>query len=261
MRLGGVIAVTVVALFLLLSIPTGVHAGDEAAEEPGHMNRIAVMETDYGVIKFELYEDWTPITAENFIGLAEAGHYNGVRFHRIVDDFVIQTGDGGGSSSIPLETHPNATHVDGAVGMARSSDPNSASDQFYICDGPQHGLDDASVNPDGQDPGYAVFGIVIYGMDVVRAIAEVPVYGESNPRPGEVVPLLWLNMGEPQEDVFVKTITIETPSQNVSAQIEKLPAPSSGGMPVGIIVLVLAVAAVAAFVMFDRTKGRTSAST
>ncbi len=65
----------------------------------------------------------------------------------------------------------NLTHTDGAVGMARSSNPDSASSQFYICDGPQHGL----------DGGYAVFGQVVKGMEVVRAIAAVPTDASDKP--------------------------------------------------------------------------------
>jgi cyclophilin family peptidyl-prolyl cis-trans isomerase len=178
-------------------------SGQEHGEgECTSCNRIAVLETDYGTITFVLYENITPITTANFISLAESGHYTSVLFHRIVDDFVIQTGDGGGTGDpIPLEIHPNATHIDGAVGMARSDDPDSAEDQFYICDGAQHGL----------DGDYAVFGLVLEGMDVVREIAQVPVYGENNPRPGAGVPLLWRNVGMPKEDVFLNTVTIIEP--------------------------------------------------
>lgn len=144
-------------------------------------NRIAVLETSLGTIKFKLYEDKAPITTANFIKLAESGFYDGLVFHRVVDNFVIQTGDplgtgmGGSAETIPLEAVEGLTHTDGAVGMARSQDPNSASSQFYICDGPQHGL----------DGNYAVFGRVIEGMDVVRAIASVKV--DANKKPLETV--------------------------------------------------------------------------
>lgn len=133
-------------------------------------SRIAVLETGMGTIKFRLYEVGAPITSANFIKLAQSGFYDGLIFHRVIDDFVIQTGDptgtgtGGSGETIRLETSKSLTHVDGAVGMARGSDPNSASSQFYICDGPQHDLDGR----------YAIFGHVIEGMDVVRAIAAVP---------------------------------------------------------------------------------------
>src|SRR5512136_576053 len=94
-------------------------------------NRIAVLETGKGTIKFELYEDRAPITTANFIKLAESGFYDGLIFHRVIDNFVIQTGDplgtgmGGLGETINLEINQKLTHTDGAVGMARSSDPNS----------------------------------------------------------------------------------------------------------------------------------------
>ena len=142
------------------------------------VNRIAVLETSKGTIRFQLHEDKAPITTANFIKLAKRGFYDGLMFHRVIDDFVIQTGDplgtgmGGSGETIVLETSKNLTHTDGAVGMARSSNPNSASSQFYICDGPQHR---------SLDGGYAVFGQVIEGMDVVRAIAAVPTGANDKP--------------------------------------------------------------------------------
>jgi cyclophilin family peptidyl-prolyl cis-trans isomerase len=154
-------------------------------------NRVAVLETSKGRIKFELHEDKAPISTANFIKLAESGFYDGLIFHRVVDNFVIQTGDpkgngtGGSSATISLEIHKDLTHIDGAVGMARSSNPNSASSQFYICDGAQHGL----------DGNYAVFGQVIEGMDVVRAIAAVPVNATTS---------------KPLQNVVMTKVTIES---------------------------------------------------
>ena len=155
-------------------------------------NRVAVLETGKGTIRIQFYEDKAPITTANFIRLAKRGFYDGLMFHRVIDDFVIQTGDplgtgmGGSGETIVLETNKSLTHTDGAVGMARSSNPNSASSQFYICDGPQHR---------SLDGGYAVFGQVIEGMDVVRAIAAVPTGANDKP-------LL---------DVVMTKVTIESP--------------------------------------------------
>jgi cyclophilin family peptidyl-prolyl cis-trans isomerase len=159
-------------------------SNDTSKESENKPNRIAIIDTTYGEIKFELFEKRAPITAANFINLSIDSFYDGILFHRVIDDFVIQTGDpntkdnnpyndgsGGSSKTIPLEIHPELTHVDGAVGMARSSDPDSASSQFYICDGPQHGL----------DGDYAVFGVVIDGIDVVRKIAQVETWGYKRP--------------------------------------------------------------------------------
>jgi len=139
--------------------------------------RTAVIETSMGKIKVELYESEAPVTVENFISLAKSGFYDGLTFHRVIKGFVIQGGDprgdgtGGSKKRIPLETNKNLTHVDGALAMARSADPNSASSQFYICDGPQHRL----------DGNYAVFGRVVEGMDVVRKIASVPTDADDRP--------------------------------------------------------------------------------
>jgi cyclophilin family peptidyl-prolyl cis-trans isomerase len=140
-------------------------------------SRTAVLETSMGTIKFQLYEIGAPITAANFIKLTESGFYDNLIFHRVIDDFVIQTGDptgtgmGGAGETIRLETSESMTHIDGAVGMARGADPNSASSQFYICDGPQVGLDGR----------YAVFGRVTEGMEVVRAIAAVATDASDKP--------------------------------------------------------------------------------
>ena len=130
-------------------------------------NRTAVIETGKGTIKFELYEDLAPITTANFIELAGRNFYDGLNFHRVEPGFVIQggcplgNGMGGSDKKIQLEVSPNLKHGDaGAVAMARSSDPNSASSQFYITLGPAAFLDN----------NYAVFGRVTEGMDVVKNI-------------------------------------------------------------------------------------------
>ncbi len=131
-------------------------------------NRTAILETQKGTIKFELYETEAPITTKNFIDLTNKGFYNGLTFHRVEPGFVIQGGDpkgngtGGSGKTITLEIAPSLTHKKGAVGMARSQEPNSASSQFYIC------LEDAKF----LDKNYAVFGQVTEGMDVVAKIRK-----------------------------------------------------------------------------------------
>lgn len=131
--------------------------------------RTVTIDTEKGTIKFALYEEDAPITAANFVKLAESGFYDGLKFHRVVSGFVIQggcplgTGTGSSDKTIPLETSPNLRHDDaGVVAMARSSDPNSASCQFYITLSSQPSL----------DGGYAVFGRVTEGMDVVKNIKQ-----------------------------------------------------------------------------------------
>jgi len=137
-------------------------------------NRKAIIETNHGPITIELYEDKTPITAGNFIDLVERGFYDGLKFHRYEPNFVIQGGDPRGNGTggfvdpqtkrerrIKLEVSPDLKHGDaGAVAMARSQDPNSASCQFYITLVPAAFL----------DMNYAVFGRVIDGMDAVKQI-------------------------------------------------------------------------------------------
>lgn len=137
-------------------------------------NRKAVIETSKGPVTIELYEDKAPITAGNFIDLIERGFYNGLTFHRYEPGFVIQggcpqgTGTGGFADPatgrerrIKLEVSPELKHGEaGAVAMARSNDPNSASCQFYITLGPAAFL----------DMNYAVFGRVTDGLDVVKQL-------------------------------------------------------------------------------------------
>ena len=132
-------------------------------------NRIAVIETNKGTIKFELYEDLAPITTSNFIGLAESNFYDGLTFHRYVKDFVIQggcpqgTGTGGSGKHVKLEVSPNLKHGEaGGVAMARSTAPDSASSQFYITLAPAAFL----------DMQYAVFGRVTEGLDVAISLRE-----------------------------------------------------------------------------------------
>ena len=141
-----------------------------------------------GTVIIELFEQWAPITTTNMIAHVESGLYDGIFFHRVIDDFVTQSGDptcraigaypltspecgsGGTGETIPLEHDENLSHVDGAIGMARSTDPDSADSQWYIAETEAHGLD-----PENRDDeGYATFGVVRHGMTHIRAIALTP---------------------------------------------------------------------------------------
>ena len=145
-----------------------------------------------GTVIIELFEQWAPITTNNMIAHVESGLYDSVFFHRVINDFVTQSGDptcktigvypstsptcgsGGTGETIPLEHNENLSHVDGAIGMARSADPDSADSQWYIAETEAHGLD-----PENRDDeGYATFGIVRHGMTHIRAIADVPTSDE-----------------------------------------------------------------------------------
>ena len=129
---------------------------------------IVEIQTNKGVIIAEIYVDQAPITANNFLGLVDEKFYDGLTFHRYVPGFVIQGGDpegtgmGGSGNTIPLEIVPELKHVKGALAMARSQDPDSASSQFYITLEAQPSL----------DGNYAVFGKVIEGMDVVESLRK-----------------------------------------------------------------------------------------
>lgn len=124
------------------------------------------LNTDKGDIQIEIYPNLMPVTTENFLDLVNKGFYNDLTFHR-VEDWVIQGGDpkgdgtGGSEKTIKLETNAKLKNIRGAVAMARSSDPDSASSQFYIL----------KTDADWLDGKYAVFGNVVSGMDVVDNIA------------------------------------------------------------------------------------------
>jgi cyclophilin family peptidyl-prolyl cis-trans isomerase len=128
---------------------------------------IATIDTAKGKIVCELYPKDAPQSVNSFVFLARDHFYDGLNFHRVEPDFVIQGGDpngdgtGGPGYTLPLET-ANATHKHdaGALAMARSQDPNSAGSQFYITLSPQPALDGA----------YTVFGQCTDGMDVVKNI-------------------------------------------------------------------------------------------
>jgi len=165
-----------------------------------------------GDVVIELFVNWAPITVSNFVGLVNESFYDGIFFHRVIDDFVIQAGDptctaigvypasdpscgsNGSDETIPFEANANLTHINGAVGMARGLDPDSASSQFYICDGPQHGLDNGNRSQE-DDPGYAVFGVVREGMNLVQAVAQVPTSNDP--------------MNRPLYEVHINSITLE----------------------------------------------------
>ena len=128
---------------------------------------------DYGTITVELDGDAAPITVQNFMDLANGGFYDGLTFHRIIAGFMMQGGDpngngtGGSENTIKGEFSSNGventlSHTRGAISMARSQNPDSASSQFFICHADSTFLD-------GQ---YACFGYVTDGMDVVDAVCE-----------------------------------------------------------------------------------------
>ncbi|MDO4644030.1 MAG: peptidylprolyl isomerase [Cardiobacteriaceae bacterium] len=156
----------------------------------------AVIHTSMGDVTVELDEDKAPATVANFRRYAEDGFYNGTIFHRVIPGFMIQ---GGGHTAdlkekparepIANEAHNGLKNLRGTIAMARTSNPHSATSQFFI-----NLVDNDSLNPGGVDPyGYAVFGKVTTGLDVVDAIAKVP----TEKRP-------------PHANVPTQTITIDS---------------------------------------------------
>lgn len=146
---------------------------DPAAGEP-----VAVLTTNKGVIKMKFFQTQAPETSKNFIELAKKGFFNGLTFHRVIPDFMIQGGDpkgdgtGGESykgpgTTLPGEVSKDLHHIRGAVAMAnKGGDPSTASSQFFIVQ-----------NKSGArflDGGYTIFGQVIDGMNVVDEIALTP---------------------------------------------------------------------------------------
>ncbi len=156
-------------------------------------NPVALFDTDYGTFKVELFQDKMPETVDNFVKLINDGFYNGVIFHRIGDNFMIQGGgyypNGTRKTSpygnIPFETS-DVKHVDGAISMASTGAKVGGAAEFFIWDGAQSFL----------DGNYAAFGVVIEGLDVVRTIAAQP-----HPDGGD-------GTGKPDSDIVINNIII-----------------------------------------------------
>ena len=142
-------------------------------------NKLTLELSNGGTVVVQLRPDVAPAHVDRIRGLAAAGFYNGVVFHRVIPGFMAQTGDpkgtGEGGSDLPdLAAEFNSLpHLRGSVAMARTSDPNSANSQFYIAFGPNVALDRK----------YTVFGRVVAGMDAVDKIAA----GEPPPEPTRIV--------------------------------------------------------------------------
>ncbi len=140
---------------------------------------IVEFDTNFGQIVIELNTEKAPLTVANFLDYVESGHYDGTIFHRVIDGFMIQ----GGGFEVGMKEKKTGTPIKneadnglanevGAIAMARTSDPHSATAQFFINVNNNSFLNYSSPTPQGW--GYAVFGKVTSGMDVVNAIKGVP---------------------------------------------------------------------------------------
>ena len=186
--------VIVLAVFLTAVFTGGAFAMDK---------NTVVLETTQGIIELKLSPDVAPKACENFKGLVEKGYYNGTIFHRVIPGFVVQ---GGGMLPGLKEKDPRAPIVNeaskappnarGTLAMARTSDPDSATSQFYI-----NLSDNKSLNHTGRGPGgagYCAFAKVVEGMDIVDKIAAVPTGRRS---PHSDVPL---------QDIVLSKATVAT---------------------------------------------------
>jgi len=163
------------ALFATLTIALfAITAGTARAADPKPQGgpTVVVLETNLGNIEIELDAEKAPISTENFLAYVDSGHYDGTVFHRVIQGFMIQ---GGGFDAalaqkatrgpIKNESGNGLSNARGTIAMARTNDPNSATAQFFI-----NTVDNDFLN---KPPGYAVFGKVVVGLDVVDKIAAV----------------------------------------------------------------------------------------
>ena len=191
MKMKKVLCLAASLLLLLLSTACAAGGQNSNGGDKKMGNRIARFETSKGTFDIELFEDKAPKTTGNFITLVEKGFYNGLIFHRVIDGFMIQggcpkgDGTGGPGYTIPDEFHPDLRHSgEGILSMANAG-PNTGGSQFFI----------TLAKTEWLDGHHAVFGKVIKGMDVVKAIGKV----ETDPF-----------RDRPYEDVKITKITILT---------------------------------------------------
>lgn len=192
---------------LLLAITVGMlPASALAKEDPSNTKGTAMvtvnMETSAGTIKLELDGNKAPQTVENFLAYARDGHYDGTVFHRVIAGFMIQ----GGGFDTEMQQKPTKAPIkneadnglkndNGTIAMARTSDPHSATAQFFINVKDNDFLNFSSPSPQGW--GYTVFGKVVDGMDVVRKIEQVSTGNRAGH--GDV----------PTENVVINKVTVE----------------------------------------------------
>ena len=151
------------------------------------MHPIAILETTMGIVKIELFSDTMPITAGNFEKLVRQGFYDGVIFHRVIPNFMVQGGDPTGTGTgdpgykIPDEFAPGNHNGRGTIAMANAG-PNTGGCQFFL----------NTVNNGYLDSKHPVFGKIIEGMDVVDAISKVPTGPGNKPQTPVVITKAYL---------------------------------------------------------------------
>ncbi len=161
-----------------------------------------VLHTNYGEIKIALEQEKAPISSQNFLQYSQAGFYNGTIFHRVIDGFMVQAGgfepgmiQKKANAPIHNEASNGLKNLRGTVAMVRTSDPHSATSQFFINTVDNDFLNFSAETTQGW--GYAVFGKVIEGMDVVDKMSKVDT-GRSG-----------FHRDVPKQDVIIKSVTVE----------------------------------------------------
>lgn len=140
-------------------------------------NRTVAMKTSKGTMTLELFEERAPETTANFVKLVEKGFYDGVKFHRVISEFMIQggcpqgNGRGGPGYTIPDEFHPELTHEGAGVLSMANAGPNTGGSQFFI----------TLVSTPWLDNRHAVFGRIVDGTDVLTEIGSTPTDGQDRP--------------------------------------------------------------------------------
>lgn len=171
--------------------PTSMDSTFDQAAPPQKDEQIAVLETSKGVVKIKFFPQYATETVKNFVELAKKGYFNGITFHRVIPDFMIQGGDPTGTglngetykgpnTTLPAEISKDLHHIRGAVAMAnKGGDPNTATSQFFIVQ-----------NKNGTpflDGGYTIFGQAFEGLDVVDSIVSVPRDANDKPKTPVVI--------------------------------------------------------------------------
>ena len=160
-----------------------------ASESTAKNNNVAVFTTSHGVFKAVLFQDTVPLTAGNFVALVKGGFYDGLIFHRVIDGFMIQGGDprgdgtGGPGYMIRDEFSPKLKHDKAGILSMANAGPNTGGSQFFITLAPTPWLDGK----------HSIFGQVVEGLDIVRAIGKVKTGARD----------------KPLEAVVIKTVIIE----------------------------------------------------
>jgi cyclophilin family peptidyl-prolyl cis-trans isomerase len=169
------ISLLALAILAAQAAPPATSLSPAPTPKPAPNGPVVVLETSLGTVKIGLHQDKAPVTVGNFLQYVRARHYDGTIFHRVIPNFMIQ---GGGFDEkmtekptrppIKNEASNGLRNARGTVAMARTSDPNSATAQFFISVKDNHSLDFGIAGA-----GYAVFGEVLEGMEVVDKIAQV----------------------------------------------------------------------------------------